>query len=259
MKRTLLLLFVLGVFLTSGTTSNLMAQAVQGGTAPAQPAATATQPAANPQTRPQIPVVVVDYMYLMEIHPKLSVEMNGLEQKAKAMQQNFQNDALQLQNMQKELSSSPAGSPDYTKQMEAIRKFDADARLRAIKEEESLQLAEIQCNYQAYQEIKGKVEAYARTNNILVVINHVDIARRLPAEKSLQTMGLELSQMPTIAWRNPNLDITPAIENWLNDDYAKQNIKPVNYDQLKEQRFRSGGGTQLPTNVATGAGQPGRQ
>ena len=250
MKRNLLLLFALGTLLTLGTTtSNLMAQ---GGASPAQPA----------QQKPPIPVVVVDYMYLMDIHPQLFVEMNTLTQKLKLAQDKVQGDMQQLQLKQKELSALTPGTPDYTMKMDEFRKSESDIKLRAINEEEALQLTELHANYQAYQEIKLMVERYASANNILLVINHIDIARRLPAEKSLQTMSVELSQMPTVVWRNPTYDITPAIEKWLNDTYAAKNIAPVNYEQLKEQRFgaKPGGIAQPPqTSVATGAGQPGRQ
>ena len=252
MKRNLLLLFALGTLLTLGiTTSNLMAQ----GNAPA------TNQPANPQTKPPIPVVVVDFMYLMEIHPQLHVERNNLDQKLKQAQTKVQGDLVQLQNKQKELSGIAIGTPGYSEKMDEIRKIDSDIKLRAINEEEALQLNDIRINYQAYQEIKNMIDAYARNNNILLVINHLDIARRLPVEKTPQTMDVELSQMQTVICRNPAYDITPAIEKWLNDTYVPKGFAAVNYEQLKEQRFnqRPAGGTQSPTNVAVApASGPGR-
>ena len=251
MKRNLLLLFALGTLLTLGTiTTNLMAQ---GGNAPAQPAA-------NQQTKPQIPVVVVDFIYLMEIHPQLYVESNNLLQKNKQAEDKVQNELMQLQNRQKELLALTPGLPDYAAKVDELRKAEADIKLRAMNEGDSLQMSELRSNYQAYQEIKAMIDAYAKNNNILLVINYFDIARHLPAEQSPQTMNAELTQLPTVVWRNPVYDITPAIEKWLNDTYGPKGFPAVKYETLKEQRFgtKPGGATQ-PTNVATGTGQQGRQ
>ena len=250
MKRTLLLLFAMGTLLTLGTTtSNLMAQG-----------AGAAQPAANQQQKPQIPVVVVDFMYLMEIHPQLYVETNNLNQKIKQVSEKFQNDTVQFQNKQKELQGLTPGTQSYAEKMDELRKSEAEIKLRAMNEEDSLQLIELRANYQAYQEIKAMIDAYAKNNNILLVVNHIDIARRLPKEQSPQTMSAELSQMPTVVYRNTAFDITPAIEKWLNDTWGPKGIPAVDYETVKDQRFGTKPGGAAPqTNVATaGAGGVGR-
>jgi len=260
MKRNLLFLLALGAFLASGTlTSVLMAQGAPG--AGVQP----TQNAANPQpqaNKPIIAVVAVDYLYLMDIHPQLFAERNALNQQFKATGELFRKEYEKLQNMQREIDVITPGTQEYSVKMEAARKFKSDVDLRAIKDQEEFQIKGLNIEYQAYQEIKNMVERYAVANNILVVINHVDIARRLPEEKTVDIKELELTQMSTVVWVNPLYDITQAIENWLNDTYEKKGFQAVNYKQLIEQKFGSrsaNGGTQQPqTNVAAGPGQVGR-
>ena len=265
MKRNLLFLLALGVFLASMTiTSTLMAQVPQGGnaaspvTSPAgQPAAA---PAANPQPRPQIPLAVIDYVYLMEIHPQLYAETNKLLQRKKLANEAIQKDMDQLQKLQRELNGPTSGSPQYTAKMDEIRIFQANAQLRAVKENEEIELLALQFQYNAFVEIKGLVQRFAQTNNISVVINNMDITKRLPAERSPQTMDAEMSQMQGIVWIVPGLDITHYIEKMLNDTYIPKGYAAVDYNKIKEQMYgnKPGGGVAPPpTGVSQVPGQPG--
>lgn len=263
MKRNLLFFLVLGAFLASGShTSILMAQGAAG--AGGQLAQTSVSPQ-QPQSqtnKPPIPVVVVDYLYLMQIHPVFFAEMNAWEQKVTQANEKIRQEVENLQKMRRELEVLTPGTPDFSQKAEAARQYEAGINLRAMKNNEEAQLEEINIAYKAYQEIKSMVERYAVGNNIYVVINHVDIARRLPAEATVETKSAELAQFPTtVVWRNPNLDITSAIEKWLNDTYEPKGYKSVNFDQLKEQRLANrsaNGGAQSQTNVAVGPGQTGR-
>ncbi len=245
MKRTLLCLLAMVALVASGTvTSNLLAQ--QGAVA---------QPAANPQQQqaaaPLIPVAVVDYMYLMDIHPKLYADMNALMQNQKAASEKLQADRTQLAAMQRELEAMTVGTPDYTKKMEDIRRADSEFKIRAAKMSEEIQMAGLHANYNAFLEIKNMVNVYAERYNIAVVINNMDVARRLPKERSPETMSAEMSQLETtVACHQSAYSITPAIEGWLNNTY-KGKYDVVNFDQLKEQRFAK---PQQQTSVATGPG-----
>jgi len=256
MKRTLLLLFVLGAFLASGTTAtDLMAQ--QGGAAPAQPAA-------NPQPQPQIPAVVVDTMYLMQIHPKLYAEKNALLQSQKQARDALQLKAQEYQNMMRELQGLTPGTPEYSKKSNEVRQFEFDLNLQANDLSEKAQLNLIIINYNAYQEIKKYVDTFAKQSNIVLVFNHIDIARQLPVEQkpSPETMDTELSVTQAVIWRNPSYDITGHIEKMIDQAYANNpNYPKVNFEQVKQQMLgqrSAAGGAQPPTGVAT-PGQPIRQ
>ena len=261
MKRNLLFHLALGAFLASITvTSNLMAQ---GGNVAAPPANAPANPPVNSQAAPtapkqQIPVVVVDYLYLMEVHPFLHVETNKLLQRKKTANDNVQKDMDQLQKLQRELQTLTSGSSQYSAKMEEIRIFQANAQLRAIKENEEIELAALQLQYNAFKEIKSMVEFFAKNNSISVVINNTDIARRLPAERSPQTMDAEMSQMQGIVWFVPGLDITQHIEKMLNDNYKPKGYEAVNYEKLKEQMLGNrpaAGPPTPPTDIATRPGQ----
>ena len=257
MKRILLFLLALGTFLAlSALTTELMAQ---GGVQPVQTSANPAPANQAPANKPPIPVVVVDYIYLMDIHPQLYADMNVLNQQFKQTSELVRKDLETWQNMQRELEGITPGTTEYSTKMEAARKFKADVELRAIKDQEDFQMKELNITYRAFQEIKGMIDQYAKKNNILVVINHVDIVRRLPAEKTAETKNVELSQIPTVIWVNPIYDITTAIENWLNEFYVPKGYEAVNYPQLIEQKFGArtrNTGTQTPTNVALPNNQP---
>ena len=261
MKRTLLLLFVLGAFLTSGiATANLMAQGVQGGVAPAQqvtnPPAGVTPSATNQQQQTPT-VMVVDYLYLMDIHPKLYAESNALLQNRQKMQNDLQAEQQQLQTKSRELNGFDPGTEPFTKKREELYRLQADLESRAINASEKFQLDQLTITYNAYLEIKYYVDLYAKRFNAHVVLNHIDVNRRLPKEQSPESRSMEMEQIQLpVAWIHSQLDLTPYIEQTLNETHTGngKNYQKVDYAQVKEQRFNGGkpsvGGTQPPINVA---------
>ena len=266
MKRNLLFLLALGVLLASvAFTSILLAQAPGGNVVAPPTNAPAANSQPNPQPRPQIPVAVVDYVYLLEIHPFLYAETNKLLQQKKQANDSMQKDMEQLQKLQRELQSIITGTPQYSAKMEEIRVFQAGAQLRAIKQTEEIDLAALQLQYNAFKEIRGMVQLFAQNNNISVIINNPDISRRLPVEnstqKSTQAMDMEMSQMQGVVWFLPGLDITSHIEKMLNDTYTPKGYDIVDYNKYKEQVYGkpSGGAAMQAPGVATGSGQPVRQ
>ena len=258
MKRNLLFLLALGVFLASvAVTSHLMAQggnvAAPMGTAPA--AQPANAPAAPASQRPQIPVAVVDYLYLMEIHPQLYAEMNKLDLQKKAAEDKIKKDMDEVQKLQKELPGYTTGSPQYSAKMEEIRNLQVRIQANAMSEQDRINLAELQLLYDAFKDIKGMVQFFAQSYNISIVINNLDISRRLPAEKSPQTMDAEMSQINGIVWIVPSLDITQHIEKMLNDNFGPKGYPVVDYRIIKEQKYGSKPAN-TPTGIATAPGQP---
>ena len=261
MKRNLLSLLALGVFLASvAVTSNLMAQGGNGATPPVT--APANQPVNSPAApvaqKPLIPMAVVDYLYLMEIHPQLYAETNKLNLQKKAVEEKLKRDMDEVQNLQKELQALTTGSPQYSAKMEEIRNLQLRIQATAMSEQDKFDLAELQLFYNAFKEIKGLVKSFAVSNNISIVINNTDIYRRLPAERSPQTMDAEISsQMQGIVWVVPGLDITQHIEQMLISTYKPNGYDVVNYETIKQQKY--GGPKPGPgslTGVAQNPNQP---
>ena len=256
MKRNLLFLLALGAFLASVTvTTNLMAQG--GNVAAPMATAPANQPA-NPQAavpatqKPPIPMAVVDYLYLMEIHPQLYAEMNKLNLQKKAVEDKIKSNVDELQRLQKELQGLTTGSPQYSAKMEEIRNLQVRIQASAMTEQDKFDLAELHLLYNAFMEIKSMVQFFAVSNNISVVINNLDISRRLPAERSPQTMDAEMSQIQGIVWVLPGLDITQHIEKMLNETHGPKGYATVDYKVIREQKYGA-----RPANspaVATGPG-----
>lgn len=266
MKRNLLFLFALGTLLTLGTaTSNLMAQGAQGGAAPANPHV--NPPAAASNAAP-IPVLLVDIMYLMQVHPKFHAEKNALIQNQKAARDQLQLDMQKLQNMSRELQALQPGTPAYSNKLDELRRFEFELNNRAAKLSDEAQLRQLSSSYIAYQEIKNCVNVFARQNNVVVVINYLDVVRHMPTEQlpspeqlpPPEAMEAEMSLMQSVVWRNAGYDITSKIEGMINQTYAGK-YPPVDYEQVKAQMFGKSpvGASQPPTNIATGTGMTGRQ
>ena len=257
MKRILLCLFATGAFFVSGmVTSTLMAQGgqlLQGGAG--QPVAATAQPAAPQQT---IAVAVVDYEYLITIHPKRYAVEQDVQKRMEQESGKVKTEQQRMLDIQKKLQTVPPGTTDYTQLTMDIRRIEADLQINREKILNEVNMQQVYTMHGAYTDIKACVERYATHNNILVVLNSPDIARRLPQEpsQSLIAAAMHAEFNPTAIWVNPNLDITMGIENMLNDMYASTYPK-VNFEDIKKQVYRSpqmSGNTapaNVPTNVAT--------
>ena len=260
MKRNLLFLLALGVFLASAAfTSNLMAQ---GGSVAAPPANAPANPPANPQAapaapKPLIPVAVVDYKYLMQIHPKLYAETNLLIQNQKSFKEKYDAQTKELQNLSRELEGISPGTQGYTQKKEDLRRKSLDLEISAADFTEQNQTQLLKSSYYAYQDIKKLIDNIVKENNIVVVIDFIDIPRQLPTEQTLETMMMELSQPQTVVSYNPNYDITQFVEQRLVTLYTGK-YPAVNFFEVKKQMFsKAPNGPASPSSVASGANQPG--
>ena len=264
MKRILLCLFATGVFFTSGmVASTLMAQPVQ------VPQGNAVQPAAvQPSAAPQqtIAVAVVDYEYLVMIHPKRYAASQTIQNRVEQESANAKTEQQKALDIQRKLQQITPGTQEHTQLTTDMRRIEAEFQINQEKFGNEIQVEQVYAIYGAYTDIKACVERYARHNNILVVINSPDLGRRLPQEQSqaLMTAVMHAEFNPTAIWTHPQLDITLNIENMLNDMYAGKHPK-VNFEDIKKLAFRtpqaSGGATPAPantppTNVAMPGGQP---
>jgi len=258
MKRILLCLLTTGTFFVSGmVTSTLMAQGgqlPQGGTV--QPAAAIAQPVAPQQT---IAVAVVDYEYLVMIHPKRYAASQGIQKRVELESANAKTEQQKVLDIQRKLQQITPGTQEHTQLTTDMRRIEAEFQINQEKVGNEIQVEQVYAIYGAYTDIKACVERYAKHNNILVVINSPDLGRRLPQEQSqaLMTAVMHAEFNPTAIWTHPQLDITLNIENMLNDMYAS--YPKVNFEDFKKLAFRNpqtpGGATPAapanPTNVAT--------
>ena len=264
MKRILLCLFATGAFFVSGmVTSTLMAQpgqVPQGGAM--QPAAAVVQPAAAaPQQT--IAVAVVDYEYLVMIHPKRYATSQTIQKRVELESANAKTEQQRGLDIQRKLQNTPPGTQEHTQLTTDIRRIEAELQINQEKVLSEIQKEQVYALYGAYTDIKGCVERYAKHNNILVVINSPDLGRRLPQEPSqaLMAAAMHAEFNPTAIWTHPQLDITLNIENMLNDMYAGSNLPKVNFEDIKKQVYGNpqapGGGA--PANSSTNVAIPNGQ
>ena len=256
MKRILLCLLTTGAFFVSGmVASTLMAQPVQapqGGAT--QPATTATQPAAAPQ---QFPVAVVDYEYLVAIHPKRYAVSQKIQKRMEQESTNAKAEQQKAVEIQRKLQLTTPGTPEHTQLATDIRRIEAELQINQEKVVNEIQMEQVYALYDAYKDIKACVERYSLHYGYLIVINNPDISRRLPQEPSQALMAavMHAEFNPTAVWTSPNSDITAGIETMLNTMYANTYPK-VNFEDIKKQMYGNpqapGGATPAPaTNVAT--------
>ena len=255
MKRNVLSLIAMAALVASGTlTSTLLAQ---GGAPVGNPNPQPAAPATAPANAPPIPVMVVDFLYLMEIHPELYAVRNTLIQESQKAETGFQAEVQQLQNKGRELQGPAPGTAEYTAKKEELLRLQADLELRARSHSEKLQMQLMTAQYNAFVDIKYFIDYYARQNNVLLVINSIDVKRRLPAEKSLdsQAMEMEQVQLPVVCFQ-PQMDMTRVIEGWLDQQYVQSGkFTKVDYNKIKEQMFGPQRSGAAPTQIANPGGQ----
>lgn len=247
MKRILLCLLATGAFFAFGmAASTLMAQG-------AQPA---TQPGAN---KPAIPVAVVDYEYLVLVHPQLYDVKNKLQNRIKLEEQKFVQEGQKFNDMRKKQQQAPVGSQEYTQLTTELRRMESEIQIDRENILNKLQMDQIYAMYGAYKDIKECVEAYATYHNILVVINNLDISKRLPQEQSLMATAMQAEFTPTVMWTHPGYDITMHIEGMINQKYA--NLPKVDFEEIKKQMFggQRGNENAVPVNNSTNVATPGQQ
>lgn len=254
MKRILLCLLATGAFFAFGmVTSKLMAQ---GGQPVAQSGATAQQPVSTPP----IALAVVDYEYLVAVHPKRYAFSLDIQKRIKAEEEKAMTVRQNMVDIQKKLQLLPPGDRDYTKLTADLRRMDSELKIAQEGVANQIQMEQIYALYGAYVDIKACVERYARTYNILVVINSPDITRRLPQDPSqnLTAALLQAEFSPTAVWTHPNLDITLGVENLLVEMHTAAGYKKVNFEDIKKQMYPTspGAGAATGTNVATGPANP---
>ena len=254
MKRILLCLLTAGAFLAPAMAASILM--AQGPVTAAQPAA-AQQVAAN---KPQIPVAVVDYEYLVLVHPNLYATKNALQERIKLEEQKLLPQRQKLLDVQKKLQLAQPGTQEFMQLTTELRRMDAEGAIEQEKIGNELQMEQIYAFYGAYKDIKECVEAYAVHNNILVVINSPDITKRLPNESasSLRSTVMQAEFIPTVMWVTPNLDMTMHIEGMINQKYA--NLPKVDFNMIKNQMYGTpagnGAGVGAGTSVATGPVNP---
>jgi len=188
---------------------------------------------------PQIPVAVVDYDYLMIIHPKLAAEKAAQNQNNQQLEAKFMAEYQDLQARGKAITTVNPGTKEYSDRMDKQRRDEADWQLRMQSAKEAVILQRLELEYAAFYEIKVLVDNIAKRNNIIIVLNYINIARRLPDEvtPSAQTKDVEMGnqlQMP-IAWVHPNVDLTVVVEKTLNDTWGPKGYAAVNFKALKDQ------------------------
>ena len=261
MKRTLLSLLLAAAFLAiGGASTQLMAQ----GAANPQPAARQPQQPAPQQQAAPIPIVVVDYTYLLNIHPVLYANRNNIQERLKQAEQRDATDKAQMLEMQKKLQLATAGTSEYTQIMADMRRLESENKIKNDEILNNLRLEDVKSSYSAYIDIQTMVRAVAEKSNIILVLNNVDVTRLLPDESvpSLPTMSALANYEPLVMWHHPNFDITSVIEGMLVEKYTGPG-KPyaaVNYNEVKKQMFNQQmpGGAPAPqgTTVASPGGQP---
>jgi len=257
MKRTLSSLLLALALLAAGVAaSQLMAQTG------AVPVIATAQPA---QQRAAIPVAVVDFALLMEIHPQLHAHMAQLEEYAKKKDIEIQQEYIKLQADEKALVGIQPGTVEFTNKQNELRLALSEWQIKRDTIGQDVQRREILMTYSAYTDIKAMVEVFASGNNISVVINHLDIAKRLPdlkpgEEPSLQVKNSHLSRIPLVVYHSQGFDITPYVEDMLVKKYVDTRLFPrVDYAELKKKAFgmQPGGGGVAPVNPGVAVqGQP---
>ncbi|MDR1494124.1 MAG: OmpH family outer membrane protein [Planctomycetaceae bacterium] len=247
MKRTLLSLLTLGVFVSSLVASNVMAQSRPVN----QPATTTAGNSVNNgggvSAQQTIPVGIVDIEYLMLVHPELDVKNKQLLAESQAKEKNFRAKQEMLQLQAQELNGLVAGSDSYRKKSDDLMKARSDLEREAARTAEDLRIKSVQNQHKAFKEIQGCIDLFARNYNFLVVLNYVRPVTVLPPQQTPQfvattpnekAMEIQLARQDNSAvlWYNPGYDITPKIEEMINKQYPQ--LEKVNFTERKLELFQ---------------------
>ena len=132
------------------------------------PGAQSQQPAGANATR--FGVAVVDVTYIFKNHQRFKAmtdQMRGDVQKAEDA---LREERQRIANMEEQLKTFKAGTPEYKRLDEQITEQKANFNLEATRQRKDFLEREAQIYYQAYLEVQDAVKYYAQANNIGIVL-----------------------------------------------------------------------------------------
>ena len=133
-------------------------------------AAGASAQSAAPAATPNVAIVLIDVGAIFKAHPYFNARMKELQADVEAAEAQIKKERDQLRTMMEELSRIKAGTQEYkdfeAQVFETRNKLDTKVQLQR----KEFLSREAKIYHQAYQSVQQEVEAFARTNNISVVM-----------------------------------------------------------------------------------------
>lgn len=177
--------------ITTLLTSDAMSQA----TGQAQPAAAA---------KPNLTVVVVDMGHILDNHPTMKSEMEGIKALIAAADKEMAEKRDAIVNQMEQLREQFAeGTPEYDRAEKAIAEQDTAFRLELVKKRKEFETAQANVLYKVYNEMNGLLSFLSTTYGTQMVLR---VSREKMDPKKPETIQMVMSQ--DVLYYNENIDLT---------------------------------------------------
>ena len=171
----------------------------------AQAPAAAPQQAAA-QSRPNVPVAVIDLAHILNNHPTMKGEIEKIKSESEAVGQQFEARRKEiLRKMEQMRAEKTEGTADYQAMEQSIAAEDTQFRLDVVRKNKEFDEKRAQIFATVHQQVTHYVKMYCDYAGTLVVLK---VAREKPDAKKPQT--IETAMMQEVFYHNPapHVDIT---------------------------------------------------
>lgn len=160
-------------------------------------------------------VAVIDIAKIFDEHPGFKQQMEQMKQEVEAVEASFRQRAKQMEAVRERMKQFTPGSPEYKDLDSQILQIQADGQVEATQKKKDFLDREAKLYYTVYAEIQNEVAAFARQNNIGLVLRF----NSAPIEPN-RNSTLEGVNRPIVF--QDRLNITQHILDQINRRFASQ-------------------------------------
>jgi Skp family chaperone for outer membrane proteins len=205
----------------------LSALALSAGSASAQgTAGTAAAP-----RRPDNGIRVIDIERAFKEHARYNAQIERLKETAKQMEAETNKAKQDIINMEKDLPTHRAGTPERTAMEEKVLKAKTELAARARMKQQELLEQEAKIYYFTYKEIQDEVAEYCRQTGVSLVLQYssekVDPANRMSIMKAMGN--------PVV--HHTGIDITETLLKYINGNQPPAANNGKRADQAQQPDF----------------------
>lgn len=151
-------------------------------------------------------IAVVDVARILKEHPGIKAQVAEVEQDLKNYDAQLSAKRDELKQAVEKLKTFNVGTPEYSKQEEAVAEMESKLRLEMNRKRKELVDAEARIYFENYQMIADTVQKIAEHNGIDLVLRYNGEEMELEKQESV-IRGV----MKNIVYRSDRLDMTNAV------------------------------------------------
>jgi Skp family chaperone for outer membrane proteins len=165
-------------------------------------------------------VAVVDIPYIFKNYAKFKSTSETMKKEMETIDADVKADRSKIAQVEQQRNTFNVGSPDYKKYDEELARMMAEFQLKTGKLQKDFMERQAKLYYQTYLEVVTKVDQFAKSNNIGIVLRFngepVDPNRREDVMRDINKQ---------VVMQN-SIDITPDVLNLLNSGQQMRTAQP---------------------------------